>query len=43
MEVIDLKNQGKFETDARKIVSDRHNRDLMRFIEILNEAIGEPD
>jgi hypothetical protein len=43
MEVIDLKNQGKCEPDARRIVSDRHNRDLMRFIEILNEAIGEHD
>ena len=43
MEVIDLKNQGKYESDARNIVRDRHNRDLMRFIEILNEAIGEHD
>ena len=43
MEVIDLKNQGKTELDARKTVGDRHNRDLMRFIEILNEAIGEHD
>ena len=43
MEVIDLKNQGRCESDARRIVSDRHNRDLMRFIEILNEAIGEHD
>ena len=43
IEVLDLKNQGKTELDARKIVKDRHNRDLMRFIEILNEAIGEHD
>ena len=43
MEVLDLKNQGKTELDARKIVRDRHDRDLMRFIEILNEAIGEHD
>lgn len=43
MEVIDLKNQGRYESDARRIVKDRHDRDLMRFIEILNEAIGEHD
>ena len=43
MEVIDLKNQGRCESDARRIVKDRHDRDLMRFIEILNEAIGEHD
>jgi hypothetical protein len=29
------------EAEARIRVKDRHNRDLMRFIEILNEAIGE--
>ena len=43
MEVLDLKNQGKTELDARKIVKNRHDRDLMRFIEILNEAIGDHD
>lgn len=29
--------------DARNIIRNRHDRDLMRFIEILNEAIGEHD
>ena len=44
MEVIDLKNARNLsEIDARKIIKDRHNRDLMRFIQILNEAIGEHD
>lgn len=44
MEVIDLKNRRNCsEFDARKIIEDRHNRDLMRFIEILDEAIGEHD
>ena len=31
------------EMDARKIINDRHTRDLIRFIEILDEAIGEHD
>ena len=31
------------EAEARQYVRDRHNRDLMRFIQILNEAIGEHD
>lgn len=31
------------EAEARQHVRDRHNRDLMRFIQILNEAIGEHD
>lgn len=31
------------ELDARNYVQERHNRDLIRFIEILNEAIGEHD
>ena len=31
------------EIEARKEIQDRHNRDLMRFICILNEAIGEHD
>lgn len=29
--------------EAHKIVSDRHDRDLMRFIQILDEAVGEHD
>ena len=44
MEVIDLKNRRNCsELDARKIIEDRHNRDLVRFIQILDEAIGEHD
>ena len=43
IEVYDLKIQGKTEPEARAIIRDRHNRDLMRFIEILDEAIGEHD
>lgn len=44
MEVIDLKHQRNMsEVDARNIIKDRHNRDLMRFIQILEEAIGEHD
>jgi hypothetical protein len=31
------------EVEARNKVQDRHNRDLMRFIEILDEVIGEHD
>ena len=31
------------ELDAMMVVRDRHNRDLMRFIQILDEAIGEHD
>lgn len=31
------------ESEARMKVRDRHNRDLMRFINILDEAIGEHD
>lgn len=31
------------EREARDRVQDRHNRDLMRFIAILHEAIGEHD
>lgn len=31
------------EMDARQIINDRHTRDLIRFIEILDEAIGEHD
>ena len=29
------------EMEAREKIQNRHNRDLMRFIQILNEAIGE--
>ena len=29
--------------DAELAITNRHERDLMRFIEILNEAIGEHD
>lgn len=44
MEIIDLKNRRNCsELDARRVIEDRHNRDLMRFIEILDEAIGEHD
>ena len=44
LEVMDYKyNHKASEIDARKIIRDRYNRDLMRFIEILNEAIGEHD
>ena len=44
MEVIDLKNKRNIpEIDARNIVKDIHTRDLMRFIQILDEAIGEHD
>ena len=31
------------EMEARQRVKDKHNRDLMRFIQILDEAIGEHD
>lgn len=31
------------ESEAREKVRSRHNRDLMRFIAILDEAIGEHD
>lgn len=44
MEVIDYKNKHNVsELDARNVIRDRHDRDLMRFIQILNEAIGEHD
>lgn len=29
--------------EAKRAIRDIHNRDLMKFIEILNEAIGEHD
>ena len=31
------------EREANRRVKDRHDRDLMRFIQILDEAIGEHD
>ena len=31
------------ELEARMKIKDRYNRDLMRFIQILDEAIGEHD
>ena len=31
------------EAEARQRIRDLHNRDLMRFIQILDEAIGEHD
>lgn len=30
-------------TEARNKIRDKHDRDLMRFIQILDEAIGEHD
>ena len=43
-EVIDYKyRHNTSELDARVRVRDQHNRDLMRFIDILNKAIGEHD
>ena len=41
-EVIDYKYYHNCsEIEARNKIQDRHNRDLMRFIQILDEAIGE--
>ena len=43
-EVNDYKyNHNISEMEARCRVKDMHNRDLMRFIQILDEAIGEHD
>lgn len=43
-EVHDLKYKNCCsEIEAKDKVRDRHNRDLMRFIEILDEAIGKHD
>ena len=43
-EVNDYKyNRGVSEMEARQRIKDMHNRDLMRFIQILDEAIGEHD
>ena len=41
-EVNDYKYQNNSsEEEAREKIQSRHNRDLMRFIQILDEAIGE--
>ena len=43
-EVIDYKYKyNSSEIEARDKIKDRHNRDLMRFIEILDSVIGEHD
>lgn len=43
-EVIDYKyKHNASEIDARIKVRDRHDRDLMRFIQILDSVIGEHD
>ena len=43
-EVIDFKYKHNCsEIEARERVRDRYNRDLMRFIQILDEAIGQHD
>ena len=43
-EVVEYKyKHNASEIDARERIRDRHNRDLMRFIQILDEAIGEHD
>ena len=43
-EVVDYKyKHNSSEIEAREKVRDRHNRDLMRFIQILDSVIGEHD
>ena len=43
-EVVDYKYKHNVsEVEARQRVKDIHNRDLMRFIEILDSVIGEHD
>ena len=43
-EVVEYKhNHNVPDLEAMRVVRDRHNRDLMRFIQILDEAIGEHD
>lgn len=43
-EVVDYKyKRNCSEIEAREKIRDRHDRDLMRFIEILDEVIGEHD
>ena len=44
VEVLDYKHRHNApELEARQKINDRHERDLMRFIQILDEAIGEHD
>ena len=44
LEVVDYKyTHNCSDLDAREKIKDLHNRDLMRFIQILDEAIGEHD
>ena len=44
IEVLDYEHSHNMpKMEARQRVKDRHNRDLMRFIQILDEAIGEHD
>ena len=38
-----MKGKGYPESKAHEIVLRRHERDMMRFIQILDEAIGEHD
>lgn len=41
-DVNDLKYEKNIsEIEARRIVKDRYDRDLIRFVQILNEAVGE--
>ena len=43
-EVMQMKyDRDMLEMEARQKVKDRHDRDLMRFITLLNEAMGEHD
>ena len=43
-EVLQMKyDKNMTEVEATRRVQDRHNRDLMRFIHILDEVIGEHD
>jgi peptidoglycan hydrolase CwlO-like protein len=42
-EMIKVNQEKAKEIEAQEKVRDRHNRDLMRFIQILDEAIGEHD
>lgn len=43
-EVVEYKHKHNVpDLEAMRVVRDRHNRDLMRFIQILDEAIGEHD
>ena len=44
LEVQELKyKRNVSELEARTIIRDKYDRDLMRFIQILDEAIGEHD